>query len=175
MKSVLMATALTITLASSGALAHGDGHDEMMQGMTHGKTGHGHEHASAVGKPGDPTKATRTVEVVMSDDMRFTPNRIDVERGETVRFVAKNIGQVKHEMVFGSMKELKAHAAMMRKMPEMEHADPNMVSVAAGKTGELVWQFTKAGTFDFACLVPGHFDAGMRGTISVAAPKPASK
>jgi uncharacterized cupredoxin-like copper-binding protein len=90
-----------------------------------------------------------------------------VKRGETIRFVARNTGKEKHEMVLGTIEELKKHAELMRKFPEMEHADPNQVTVDPGKTGELVWQFTKAGTFDFACLVPGHFEAGMFGKVRV--------
>jgi uncharacterized cupredoxin-like copper-binding protein len=81
--------------------------------------------------------------------------------------VVKNSGKVKHEMVLGSIKELKEHAALMLKFPEMEHADPNQLGVEPGKTGEMIWQFTKAGKFEFACLQPGHFEAGMRGTIAV--------
>jgi len=124
-------------------------------------------HGATLGKPGDPTKVSRTVEVDMTDAMRFTPARVNVKKGETVRFVVKNSGQLKHEMVLGTAKELREHAELMKKFPEMEHADPNQVSLDPGKTGELVWQFTRAGTFDFACLQPGHFDAGMRGKIAV--------
>lgn len=153
--------AVAAALALGGAAYAGGEH-----GSDHAHDG-GDGHASAVGKPGDPAKAARTIEVAMSDDMRFTPNKISVRRGETVRFVVKNTGQMKHEMVLGSMKELKEHAEMMRKMPGMEHADPNLVAVEPGKTGELVWQFTRAGTFDFACLIPGHFEAGMAGKLAV--------
>lgn len=124
-------------------------------------------HASAVGKPGDPAKVTRTVTIDMHDNMRFTPDKISVKKGETVKFVVKNSGKLKHEMVLGSMKELKEHGAMMRKMPEMEHADPNQVTLDPGKSGEIVWQFAKAGNYDFACLQPGHFEAGMKGKIAV--------
>ncbi len=124
-------------------------------------------HGATLGKPGDPTKVSRTVEVDMTDAMRFTPARVNVKKGETVRFVVKNSGQLKHEMVLGTAKELRAHAELMKKFPEMEHADPNQVRLDPGKTGELVWQFTRVGTFDFACLQPGHFDAGMRGRIAV--------
>lgn len=70
-------------------------------------------------------------------------------------------------MVLGTARELREHAALMTKFPEMEHADPNRVSLAPGRAGEIVWQFTRVGTFDFACLQPGHFDAGMRGKIFV--------
>ena len=124
-------------------------------------------HASALGEPGNAAKITRTVDIVMSDAMRYTPSSIKVKRGETIRFRVKNTGQTKHEMVLGSLAELKEHAKTMIKFPEMEHDDPNAISVEPGKTGELVWRFTKAGKFDFACLVPGHFDAGMRGKIAV--------
>ena len=103
----------------------------------------------------------------MDDRMRFVPDRVSVKRGETIRFVVHNAGKVKHELVLGTRAELKAHAALMRKFPEMEHTDPNRLSVDPGKTGTLVWQFTRAGTFDFACLQPGHFEAGMRGKITV--------
>ncbi len=124
-------------------------------------------HTAALGKPGNPAKVSRTITVEMSDTMRFTPASIAVKRGETIRFVVKNNGKLKHEMVLGSAKELKEHAARMRKFPNMQHDDPNQVVVAPGKTGALIWQFTKAGRFDFACLEPGHFEAGMVGKVVV--------
>ena len=133
-----------------------------------GASGHGDEHRDAAyGRPGDPAKASRTVPIDMSDSMRFTPALITARKGETIRFALSNSGKVRHEMVLGSSRELKEHAALMQKFPEMQHADPNRLSVDPGKTGALVWQFTRAGTFDFACLQPGHFEAGMRGRITV--------
>jgi uncharacterized cupredoxin-like copper-binding protein len=101
--------------------------------------------------------------------MRYSPSNIAVKQGETVRFIARNSGKIKHEIVLGSARELKEHADMMLKMPGMEHAEANMVVVEPGKTGEIIWKFTKAGTFDFACLQPGHFEAGMKGQVKVAA------
>lgn len=145
-----MLLAIGLTLAASSDIAHGDEH-----------------HDAAYGKPGDPAKVSRTIEIDMSDAMRFTPATITARKGETIRFVVRNSGKVKHEMVLGSIKELKEHAALMLKFPEMEHADPNQLSVDPGKTGEMIWQFTKAGAFDFACLQPGHFEAGMRGKVVV--------
>jgi len=124
-------------------------------------------HDAAYGRPGDPTKVSRTVAIDMSDSMRFTPALISARKGETIRFALSNSGKVRHEMVLGSSRELKEHAALMRNFPGMEHADPNRRTVDPGKTGDLVWQFTRAGTFDFACLQPGHFEAGMRGRITV--------
>ena len=144
--------AVGIAVAASGAAAHGAEH---------------HDEHAAFGEPGDPAKVSRSVAIDMNDTMRYNPARINVKRGETIRFIVKNSGQVKHEVVLGTVKELREHAALMRKFPEMEHADPNQLSVEPGKTGELLWQFTKPGTFDFACLQPGHYEAGMHGKIAV--------
>ncbi len=127
----------------------------------------GNHDDSAIGKPGVATKVTRTVTVDMKDDMRFHSSNVSVKQGETIRFVVKNSGKVKHEMVLGTQKDLKEHYEVMKKNPEMEHADANMVTVAPGKTGEIIWQFTTAGNVDFACLQPGHYDAGMKGLVNV--------
>ena len=136
---------------------------------------HSHDHGSAIGEAGEAAKAGRTVNVDMADTMRFNPSSVAVKQGETVRFVVRNSGQVKHEFILGTEKELKEHYEVMKKFPEMEHADPNMVTVAPGKTGEVIWQFTKAGKVDFACLQPGHYDAGMKGAVTVAAGKGTSQ
>lgn len=130
----------------------------------HGEHTHG---SSAIGKPGDPNKASRTVNVSMSDNMRFSPQSISVKRGEVIKFNVTNAGKVKHEMVIGSVSELQEHAKMMQKFPEMEHAEPNQVTVDPGKSGVIVWQFDTAGKVDFACLQPGHFEAGMKGEVMV--------
>lgn len=127
----------------------------------------GQSHKAAVGIPGQSADAKRTVKVAMTDAMRFNPSSIKVKKEETVRFVVTNSGKLKHEMVLGSMSDLKKHADMMRKNPEMEHAEENMVSVEPGKSGELIWKFTAAGKVDFACLQPGHFEAGMKGKVAV--------
>lgn len=119
------------------------------------------------GREGDPKKVSRTINIGMSDQMRYTPSELTVKQGETVRFRVKNAGKVMHEMVIGTMDELKAHAEMMRKHPGMEHDEPYMSHVAATKTGTMVWQFTKAGEFYYACLIPGHFEAGMIGKVVV--------
>ena len=103
----------------------------------------------------------------MADTMRFTPSDITVRHGQIVRFVVCNDGKLLHEMVLGTAEALKAHAELMRKFPEMEHADANMAHVAPGASGEIVWQFTRPGRFEFACLQPGHFEAGMIGKVDV--------
>ena len=122
----------------------------------------------AWGREGDPKRAARTVEIRMTDNMRFTPDAIEVKQGETIKFVVTNKGMVMHEMVIGTKEELAKHAELMKKHPNMEHDEPFMAHVAAGKKTDMVWHFTKAGTFEFACLIPGHFEAGMRGSIRVS-------
>jgi len=119
------------------------------------------------GREGDPKNAKRTIKVDMSDKMRFTPGELTIKPGETVRFEVKNSGKIMHEMVLGTMDELKKHAELMKKHPGMEHDEPYMAHVAPGKTEQIVWQFTKAGEYFYGCLVPGHFEAGMIGKVVV--------
>jgi uncharacterized cupredoxin-like copper-binding protein len=119
------------------------------------------------GIAGKPDAATRTVKLTMDDNMRFTPDKLVIKQGETVRFVIRNQGKQLHELVMGTKKELEEHAALMLKFPGMEHDEPYMAHVAAGRTGGLVWTFNRAGEFDFACLIAGHYQAGMVGKISV--------
>ena len=149
-----------VFLWPAGAVAHTDSHAPA-------KYDYANAEETPFGKAADPAKAKRTIHVDMADTMRFTPSELTVKRGETVRFVAKNSGKVMHEMVLGTMDELKAHAEMMRKHPGMKHDEPHMLHVAPGKTGQMGWRFTKAGTFHYGCLVPGHFEAGMVGRIIV--------
>ena len=119
------------------------------------------------GREGDPKKATRTIQMDMSDKMRFTPAELTIKQGETIKFVVKNSGKIMHEFVLGTMKELKEHAEVMKKHPGMEHDEPYMAHVAPGKTETITWQFTKAGNFHFGCLIAGHFEAGMIGKVAV--------
>ena len=103
----------------------------------------------------------------MSDKMRFEPASIQVKQGETVRFVVRNAGQIKHEMNLGTEKELLEHLEVMKKFPNMEHDEPWMAHVPPGKTAEIVWKFNRPGNFEFACLIAGHYEAGMVGGIAV--------
>jgi uncharacterized cupredoxin-like copper-binding protein len=119
------------------------------------------------GRAGDPKRVTRTIKVDMRDTMRFSPSALRVKRGDTVRFVVTNRGKVLHELVIGAPEDLKKHAELMRKFPGMEHDAPHMTHVKPGKSGQIVWQFTQAGEYGFACLIPGHFEAGMAGTMIV--------
>lgn len=172
MKSFL--TTFAAALFALGAHAHGgEDHGASAPASEPAADGHGHAHgeSSAIGVAGVAARVSRTVTVDMTDAMRFNPSSVDVKQGETIRFVVKNSGQVRHEFVLGTENELKEHYELMKKFPEMEHSDPNQVTVAPGKSGEVIWQFTKAGRVDFACLQPGHYDAGMKGAVRVAAGK----
>ena len=119
------------------------------------------------GREGDLRKANRVVKIEMSDTMRYFPEHVRVKKGETVRFDVRNVGALPHEMVLGTMDDLKKHAHAMKKHGEMAHDDANIAHVAPGESGRIVWHFTRAGEFYYGCLVPGHFDAGMIGTIVV--------
>lgn len=135
-----------------------------------GAAGHGHGDETAYGKPGDPKKPARPVQIVMSEKdgkMSFIPDRIEIRRGEQVKFSLRNNGELDHELVLATLEENLKHAVEMQKNPDMEHDDPNAKRLAPKKTGEIVWAFTKAGEFDFSCLIPGHREAGMTGKIIV--------
>ena len=131
--------------------------------VAHGK------HFSA-GVPGNPKQKARTIEVVMREgtgSMTFAPDRLEVKRGEQVRFVLKNEGSLPHEFMLATVRENAEHGKVMEKFPDMEHDDPNGKRLEPGKTAEIVWKFTKKGTFEFACLIPGHHAAGMHGLVIV--------
>ena len=121
--AALLAMMLTV---SGAAIAHGDNDPKA------GAAAKQEDHASALGKPGDAKKISRTVAITMSDSMRFSPASVSAKKGETIRFMLKNEGKLKHEMVLGTIAELKEHAALMVKFPQMEHADPNQASVEPG-------------------------------------------
>jgi uncharacterized cupredoxin-like copper-binding protein len=122
------------------------------------------------GIAGAPGQARRSIDFRMDDSMRFTPAKIEVALGETVRLRVRNAGKVMHEFVIGTRQENEEHARLMVKFPNMEHDEPWMAHVPPGRTGEIVWTFNRAGTFEFACLIAGHYQAGMVGTIVVRAP-----
>lgn len=135
-----------------------------------GGAGHGHGDDTAYGKPGDPKKPARLIQIAMAErdgKMQFIPDRIEVRRGEQIRFQLRNNGELDHELVVATLEENLKHAVEMQKNPDMEHDDPNAKRLSPKKTGEIVWQFTKVGQFDFSCLIPGHREAGMTGTITV--------
>jgi len=129
------------------------------------------DHGSfSAGEPGDPKKPARTIKVVMREDgkkMAFEPARITVHKGQQIRFVLENDGTDDHEFVLSTAAENRRHAELMKKFPDMEHDDPNAKRLAVAEHGEILWKFTKAGTFEFACLIPRHREAGMVGKVVV--------
>ncbi len=157
-----LALTLLALLASGSVLAHSEQHSA--------------QHSAAVvkeqkpwGIAGDREQVSRTIEIAMSDQMRFSPDLLEVKQGETIRLVHRNNGQVMHEFVIGTQDDLDKHAALMVKFPGMEHDEPYMAHVAPGQTGEIIWTFNRAGDFDFACLIAGHYQAGMLGKVRVIA------
>jgi uncharacterized cupredoxin-like copper-binding protein len=165
-KRKLIAALLGVGLAPVALLAQ--------RAAAHTDKPHGKSKAAAVKKEqkewgiaGDARAAKRTIRVRMLDTMRFEPDRLEVKQGETVRIEIRNDGKMLHEMVIGTAKELEDHAALMLKFPNMEHDEPYMAHVAPGKSGSIVWHFNRAGNFEFACLIAGHYQAGMKGTIHV--------
>ena len=159
-----LAVALALGLGAPLAWSHGEAdHAKKTQAVR--------KEQKAWGIAGDAKAVKRTVEFVMSDNMRFTPDRLEVKQGETVRIVVRNTGQVLHEFVLGTKSELDEHAALMLKFPGMEHDEPYMAHVPPGKTGEIIWTFNRAGEFDFACLIAGHYQAGMVGKVVVTSAK----
>jgi uncharacterized cupredoxin-like copper-binding protein len=152
---------LGLCLAGGPVLAHGDAQHKKPAGAVK-------KEQKDWGIAGDAKAAKRTIEISMSDAMRFTPDTITVRRGETVKFVFRNVGKQLHEFVLGTKKELEEHAALMMKFPNMEHDEPYMAHVPPGTTGRIVWTFNRPGDFDFACLIAGHYQAGMVGRITVS-------
>jgi uncharacterized cupredoxin-like copper-binding protein len=130
-------------------------------------TRHSTQEQKPFGVAGDKRHVTRTVRIRMLDEMRFVPDRFDVREGDTVRLVVDNTGKLMHELVIGTKKDLDAHAATMD--AGMTHDEPYIAHVPPGKRGEVIWTFNRAGRFDFACLVPGHYQSGMVGSIDVTA------
>jgi uncharacterized cupredoxin-like copper-binding protein len=95
------------------------------------------------------------------------PQQVSVKRNDQVKFVLRNDGELDHEFVLATTAENLMHAEAMKKNPDMEHDDPNGKRLAPRGSGEILWRFTKAGEFEFACLIPGHRDGGMVGKVVV--------
>tara|TARA_R110002049_G_scaffold182652_3_gene350550 strand:- start:494 stop:1024 length:531 start_codon:yes stop_codon:yes gene_type:complete len=169
-----MISILAMSAVPAWAIAAGD-HDthgtvngSSAAAPSHDMSGeHNDTHESMAGMAGDAAKVSRTIPVEMNDNMRFTPANLSVKAGETVRFFIVNKGRIPHEMVIGTVEEIDEHASMMKNMPDMAHKEANQITLAPGQRGGIVWQFAKAGAVTYACLVPGHKEAGMVGTINV--------
>lgn len=155
--SLIVASAIALTIGTTAALA------------APGAPGHGHATFSA-GEPGNPKKPSRVVQITMREadgKMMYIPEKVAVRKGEQIKFVIRNNGELDHEFILATTEENRKHAEEMKKNPEMEHDDPNAKRLAPKKANEIVWKFTKAGTFEFGCLIPGHREAGMIGTVVV--------
>lgn len=153
MKSTLLA--MTLILAATPMAFAGPGHDGMME----------------IGQPADAGTETRTIQVKLMEtaegEMIFEPKVLEFKAGETVRLAIENIGEQEHEFVMDTVDAVAKHKAVMNEFPEMEHDDPNAVRLAPGEKGEIIWTFANTGSFQFACLIPGHYEAGMHGALSV--------
>lgn len=159
MKTLNWMLAAALSLGAGAAFAHG--------AAPHAASAPVAKEQKNWGIAGDATPALRSITLRMTDDMRFAPDHFTVKQGETVRLRVENKGQLLHEVVLGTQETLAAHAQMMLKFPGMEHAEPYMAHVPPGQSADLVWNFNRAGNFDFACLIAGHFQAGMTGTFTV--------
>jgi uncharacterized cupredoxin-like copper-binding protein len=160
-RNCTLAAVMAMGLAATGGAHEGSVHAEKPAAVV--------KEQKPWGIAGESKSARRTIEVAMTDKMRFNPDLLEVKQGETVRIVVSNKGAMLHEFVLGTQAVLDEHAALMLKFPNMEHAEPYMVHVPPGSGGEMVWTFNRAGDFDFACLIAGHYQAGMVGKIRVAA------
>jgi uncharacterized cupredoxin-like copper-binding protein len=156
LRAHLTVAAVALLLTSSTAINVASGHED-----------HG---TFSAGQPGDPKKPARVVKVKMfegSGKMGFDPARIEVRKGEQVRFVLENGGEEDHEFVLATVMENRKHAEVMKKNPDMEHDDPNAKRVLPYGNRDLIWKFTRRGEFEFACLIPGHYEKGMFGKVIV--------
>jgi uncharacterized cupredoxin-like copper-binding protein len=164
---LLMAALLAAPLMMAAVHAHGE--------KMHAPAAEASAEQTEWGIAGDPAQVTRTIALTMTDAMRFVPGSLAVQEGETVRFVVRNAGRMLHEMVIGTPAALAQHAALMARFPGMQHDEAYMTHVGPGRTGEIVWRFNRAGAFEFACLIAGHYEAGMRGTLHVNPKQGAAK
>jgi uncharacterized cupredoxin-like copper-binding protein len=155
------AAALLLALAVPGIIRVG------LPAIVHAHEGH---ESFAAGQPGDPKRPARTIRVLMLDDgrdMRYEPAAIEIRKGEQIHFVLENEGTEHHEFMLATVAENRKHGELMKKFPDMEHTEPNAKRLEVGGHGELLWRFTKSGEFEFACLIPGHYESGMHGKIAV--------
>ena len=153
---VLIAVTTAPAAYAHGGKAEADNHEEVVKEQ------------KPWGIAGDAEQVSRTIDVSMMDSMKFEPGVLNIRQGETIRFIAKNEGKVLHEFVLGTTETNDEHAELMLKFPGMEHDEPYMTHVGSAEQGEIIWTFNRAGNFDFACLIAGHYQAGMKGTISVS-------
>ncbi|KIC27083.1 MULTISPECIES: cupredoxin domain-containing protein [unclassified Leisingera] len=163
MKKLFLSAALAVlagTPVLAGVSGHGDGHGA--------HSSHGEQMAAGV--PGKLSEVSRTVKVAMEEtddgDMIFTPSAMEFKQGETIRIMVVNEGELDHEFVLDTPERNAMHKQAMAGGME-QHNTPNAVTLAPGKRGEVIWNFSNGGTFEFACLIPGHYESGMYGQVTV--------
>lgn len=162
--TLLLATAATAALAAEEQ-KHGDDSKATRESHHAHEGTHGYGE-SAAGRPGDPKKVSRTIKITALD-IKYDKPKIQVKTGETIKFVVTNTGKLRHEFTIGDMDQQREHAEMMKQMPDMVHEDANTLSLDPGETKTLVWQFTKTGSLEVACHIPGHYEAGMKSKVNV--------
>jgi uncharacterized cupredoxin-like copper-binding protein len=142
-----------------------------MADASHHQAGHHHDDERFLaGEPGDPLQPARIVLITMNEadgKMMFMPEEVSVKRGEQVKFMLRNSGELDHEFILATMAENLKHVEAMKKNPDMEHDGPNGKRLVPKGTGEILWRFSNAGEFEFSCLIPGHREGGMIGKIVV--------
>ncbi|MCK0102125.1 cupredoxin family protein [Pseudohalocynthiibacter sp. F2068] len=170
MKQILLASAMVLSgsaVLAGGSHSDGHGHGDM---MTDGDADH-HAEMMEIGRPSDPENVTRVIEIKMMEtedgDMIFEPTVLEITQGETIKFAIENIGEQEHEFVMDTMASVAEHKALMEEFPFMEHDDPNAVRLLPGEKAEIIWSFVNDGGFEFACLIPGHYESGMHGPLAV--------
>ena len=159
MKHLLLTTALAFTLAAPAYADAGHGAEDTVEGTE-----------MRSGKPGRGMNVTRTIDVSMQEvdgGMRFEPAAIDIVKGETIQFNVTNSGYLEHEFVIGTFEGNAEHKIAMAQS-DMEHDDPNSIRLDEGGSGEIIWEFSNTGSFEFACLISGHYESGMHGPITVS-------
>lgn len=155
LKTLALAAALfSFPLTALAAGTHEGGHDEY-----------------AIGMKAEKSKGLRTIDITMREtdagEMVFEPKVLKFKKGETVILNFANKGETDHEFVMDTEKNVLEHKVAMEKNPDMEHADDNSLRLKPGATGQIVWTFSKGGKYSFACLIPGHYEAGMHGKLDV--------
>lgn len=143
-------------------------HGVLVAAMTYAAAAAAHDKHSgySAGQPGDPKKPAREI-VVLMNEMDYTPATIEVRLGEQIRFIVRNVGTEVHEFLLATTAENLKHGEAMKKNPDMEHGEPNGLRLDPKKSGEILWKFSKAGTFEYSCLIPTHREFGMTGKVVV--------
>lgn len=172
---------IVVISAALAAGSHGNSHGH---GDSHGDNSGHHGGMMKIGEPGDKNAVDRTINITMFDNY-YEPENLNIEAGETIRFVINNAGEAVHEFGLGTASMHKMHQKQMEKMVEsgaldydkihhekmghghggMAHDDPNSVLLEPGQSGEIVWKFADVKNLEFACNIPGHYESGMMGPI----------